>query len=247
MAQKREEFLKSIVSFEEFLISMNIAQREAERRLDHDVTLILSDYEKRANEHKKQAMLQIFRKLEKDYFDNYYNGSEMVHHVLNMTLRHAEAEIMVDFSNETGQYVESKLNYAEDRFLERLKGLVENTYFKSAELFGLRWEGEIKMPTFEAQRIDGDIIEPGFSETPRLSIADRLPTSILNPLILKELKMRVPIDIEKKCEVLYYYYQDYLRKSSSELKEIMRTMVDEAKNQLQSQLNAAISQREDKC
>jgi|GEM_PF-1520657 len=233
-----------IESFIEFLVKVDIAQKEAESQLDYDLIFILNNSDKYACRLKKQAVLQILRIVEKGYFDNYYECAEELQYVLKNSLKQGTAEVMGPYSHSMDEYVIEKYNYVQECFLNRIINIIENIHQQAAQLFGLYWDGEIEKPSLTQININhNDINERIGLETSLSPLNDQLPESILNPLVLKEMKMCIPVEVEKNFEVLHYYYQDYLQKTACELKNTMRTMLEEAKNQIQLPLDTAIKQR----
>lgn len=234
-----------IESYNEFLIKVDIAQKEAESQLDYDLMFILYNSDQYAYRLKNQALLQILRIVEKGYFDNYYECAEEVQYVLKNSLKQGTAQVMAPYSRSMDEYVEEKYNYVQECYLNRIISIIENIHQQTALLFGLHWEGEIEKPSLTQINVNynkGN--EPIDLETSLAPLNDELPQSILNPLVLKEIKMCIPVEIEKNFEVLHYYYQDYLQEISCELKKTMRTMLEEVKNHIQLQVDRAVKQWE---
>jgi len=241
-----EILMSNLRSFNKMIIDFDIAQREAESHLDYNILSILKDFDRHAHQLQKEAICRISRIVEKRYFENCHNCTKVVKSVLSASLCEEAAKVIPPLYLNMSEYLENKFNYTQACFWERIKKLVENMHQQVAELFGLYWEGEITMPAGTSIHLDCNVgSEPIFSQSSPLPPTDPLPDSILNPLILQEIKTRIHVEIEKQYQVLHLYYQECLEKAAWELKDNMRTIVIEAKNQIQSQLDNAAKQRED--
>lgn len=240
------ELLKSnLDSFKEIIIEADNALKEAESQLANDILWLFDDFDKHAHQLQKQAVVQMLLKVENCYYANYHNCTPVVASVLQASLQEGAAQVIAPLYHHMNEYLENRFNNYQQCFLDRIRKLTENLYRQAAELFGLYWGGEIMMPLMIDQHRDDSMDrEPIFNESLPLPVTDTLPSSILNPLVLQEIKMRITIEMEKTYQGLHFYYHEHLEQSFCELRDHMRVIVEEAKNQIQLQLDNAVTERE---
>jgi len=113
-------------------------------------------------------------------------------------------------------------------------------------LFDLKWEVRTEIPSLGNVLINYNEVNEGiFTESPLAPPADNLPDSIVNPLLFKEIQMRIPVEVQKKFHDFNLYCLDSLQKTAWDLKDKMHAMVEEAGNHIKSGLDNAGKQMED--
>jgi len=226
-------------TYKGLLIDIDRAQKEAEHQLNHDLTVIVDDIEKQAHKNKKLAVCRILSIVEKGYSENCDKNNEELQELLNACLQEGIAEVMAPLFDKMGKDLENRLNHIRGSYLKLITQLIENIHRQAVDLLNLSWEGELETPSITSNLINFTVVssKQKASTPPEFGL---LPDSILNTLVLLEVKKLVPIEVEKSCVVWQYYYQDYLQKTSIRLKNVMGTMIEAAKNMVQPQLDMVL-------
>lgn len=224
--------------FAEYLTSIDKAAEEAERLFDQDLALILRDFEQYACKRQKQAICNLKTTLEKTYYEYYYYSTEKVRSVLNTSLQTGLAAVTVPLYENLNNYIESKILDAEECFVKSTTMLAEKAFRKTGDLFGLTWQGHIEMPSVKVVHIDNNISnELTIGELLPDAWDEELPDSIIKPLMLQEIKVALPVEMEIKYQVLRDNYQKHYRKTAEDLKNIMRARLNDTKDQLKTELD----------
>jgi hypothetical protein len=234
-------------SIEKHLLGIKVSYHQAENRFDHEITAIFTDFEQYAYKRQKYAVCKTNGIVDKAYSDNYHNCIDELQHVLNSSLREGVGEAMAPLYIDMAQYMHDKLNQAWQRFIESTETLLGLMYQQAVAMFGLQREIKIKIPLIKSKipiYIESD--EGAFTEPSPDLPAGTLPDSFVYPLLLTEIKMRIPVEVEKRFHDFNLYCWNYLQRTSCDLKNRMFMMVEETDKQLRLLLDHAVIQMENR-
>lgn len=237
----------NLASIEKHLPGIKVSYYQAENRLDHKITAIFTDFEQYAYKHQKYAVRRTNGIIDKAYSDNYHNPINELQHVLNSSLREGIDEVMAPLYIDMAAYMHTILNDTLHRFVDRVEKLLELMYQHAVDMVGLQREIKIKIPIIKSEiPIYIEPNEGAFTESSPDLPAGKLPDSFVYPLLLKEVKMRIPVEVEKRFHDFTLYCWNYLQRTSCDFKKRMLVMVEETDKQLRVLLDHVVIQMENR-
>ncbi|MEA4924332.1 MAG: hypothetical protein VB084_03385 [Syntrophomonadaceae bacterium] len=240
-----EVFKSKLGSVKKFLDGIKAAQHETENKLDHDISKIFNDFEKYAYKLQKYAVCKTNGIIDEAYSENYHNCMGELQHGLSVRLQEGLAEVMAPLYIDMAEYIHAKLDQILQGFIEGTEALIEQIYRQSVDLLGLQQEIKVKIPPLRNEALYYAEVNDGtFTESSPDFPTDNLPESFVYPLLLKEIKMRIPVEVEKRFHDFNLYCWDYIQKISWSLKNNMKIMVEESLIQLKALLDKAAIQME---
>ncbi len=240
-----EIFKSNLGSVKELLDGIEAAQYEAENILDHDISEIFNDFEKYAYKLQKYAVCKTNGIIDTAYAGNYHNCLDELQHRLNGSLQEGITEVMAPLYIDMAEYIHAKLDQILQAFIDGSEALLGQVYQQSVDLFGLQHEIKVKIPPIRNEVLHyAEVNDIPFTESSPDFPTDNLPESFVYPLFLKEIKLRIPVEVEKRFHDFNLYCWDYLQKISRSLKNNVKMMVEESVIQLRALMGKAIIQME---
>ncbi|KUG02612.1 hypothetical protein ASZ90_019980 [hydrocarbon metagenome] len=241
-----EMLTANIDAFKRFIEDVALTRKELESLLESSIKNILRDYDDLSSAFQKKTIPLVNERLEDFYKISRQQGSHEFKELMNEAFEETILAEVIPFRDEAAAMMENAFNEVSTRFISRLERLIEDIYKEAADLFGLHWEQQVDIPPLETNATVYYKIgrEPLFYEISASALAGKLPGALINPMIYREVVNRVPIDVDRNCGILRHHYLECLKQGVRELKLLMSTMVEEAVNEIDGQLQEAISRRE---